>query len=87
MADAVVGRRHGRIPDSGGDTGPSTEDMQAKIGQQALEINFLGRRAQCGRKEMIDATHKLPITRQAELLAISYSNLCYLPRSTSDADL
>jgi putative transposase len=36
---------------------------------------------------MIDATHKLPMTRQAELLAISHSNLYYLPRPTSDADL
>ena len=36
---------------------------------------------------MIDATHKLKMTRQAELLAISHSNLYYLPRPTSDADL
>jgi len=36
---------------------------------------------------MIDATHKLKMTRQAELLAISRSNLYYLPRPTSDADL
>ena len=36
---------------------------------------------------MIDATHDLPITRQAELLEISHSNVYYLPRPTSDADL
>jgi putative transposase len=36
---------------------------------------------------MIDATHQLPMTRQGELLAISRSNLYYLPRPTSDADL
>lgn len=36
---------------------------------------------------MIDATHELPLSRQAELLAISRSNLYYLPRPTSDADL
>ena len=36
---------------------------------------------------MIDVTHKLPMIRQAELLAISRSNLYYLPRPTSDADL
>jgi putative transposase len=36
---------------------------------------------------MIDATHDLPLGRQAELLAISRSNLYYLPRPTSDADL
>jgi putative transposase len=36
---------------------------------------------------MIDATLDLPISRQAELLAISHSNLYYLPRPTSEADL
>jgi putative transposase len=36
---------------------------------------------------MIDATHGLPINRQAELLAISRSNVYYLPRPTADADL
>ena len=32
---------------------------------------------------MIDATHELSMTRQAELLAISHSNLYYLPRPTA----
>ncbi len=36
---------------------------------------------------MIDTTHKLPVTRQAELLDLSRSNVYYLPRSVSDADL
>jgi putative transposase len=36
---------------------------------------------------MIDATHKLPVTRQAELLDLSRSNVYYLPRPVSDADL
>lgn len=36
---------------------------------------------------MIDATHDLSINRQAELLAISHSNVYYLPRPTSEADL
>ena len=36
---------------------------------------------------MIDATHKLPLTRQAELLDLSRSNVYYLPRPVSDADL
>jgi len=36
---------------------------------------------------MIDATHDLSITRQAELLEISHSNVYYLPRATSEADL
>ncbi len=36
---------------------------------------------------MIDATHKLPVTRQAALLNLSRSNIYYLPRPVSDADL
>jgi putative transposase len=36
---------------------------------------------------MIDATHDLSISRQAELLAISHSNVYYLPRPISEADL
>lgn len=36
---------------------------------------------------MIDATQALPISRQAELLEISHSNLYYQPRPTADADL
>src|SRR6266540_3285028 len=36
---------------------------------------------------MIDTTHKLPVTRQAELLDLSRSNVYYLPRPISAADL
>jgi putative transposase len=36
---------------------------------------------------MIDASHKLPVTRQAELLDLSRSNVYYLPRPTSETDL
>jgi len=36
---------------------------------------------------MIDDTHDLPIRRQAELLEVSRSNVYYLPRPTSEADL
>ena len=36
---------------------------------------------------MIDVTHKLAVTRQAELLDLSRSNVYYLPRPVSDADL
>ena len=41
---AVAGERHGRVRDAGGEAGtpgPNVKDMQAKIGQQALEIDFL----------------------------------------------
>ena len=36
---------------------------------------------------MIDSSHDLSINRQAELLAISHSNVYYLPRPNSEADL
>ena len=36
---------------------------------------------------MIDVTHDLPICRQAELLEVSRSNVYYLPRPASEADL
>jgi putative transposase len=36
---------------------------------------------------MIIKAHPLPVTRQAELLAISRSNVYYLPTATSEKDL
>ena len=36
---------------------------------------------------MSDATHGLPVKRQAELLDLSRSNVYYLPRPVADADL
>src|ERR1039457_3190547 len=36
---------------------------------------------------MIDTSHELPVTRQAELLNISRSNVYNLPRAVPDADL
>jgi len=36
---------------------------------------------------MIDATHKLPVKRQAELLDLSRSNVYYLPRPVAETDL
>jgi putative transposase len=36
---------------------------------------------------MIDRTHQLSVTRQAELLGISRGSVYYLPRPVSDADL
>jgi putative transposase len=36
---------------------------------------------------MIDATHDLPVSRQAELLDISHSNVYYLPRALSQTEL
>ncbi len=36
---------------------------------------------------MIDATHELPIVRQAQLLDLARSTVYYQPQPTSDADL
>jgi putative transposase len=36
---------------------------------------------------MIDRTHKLPVTRQAELLNVSRGSVYYLPKPMSEADL
>jgi putative transposase len=36
---------------------------------------------------MIDTDHRLPVIRQAQLLALSRSSVYYLPRPTSSADL
>ena len=36
---------------------------------------------------MIDQTHELTVTRQAELLGLSRANVYYLPRAVPDADL
>ncbi|MEO6074535.1 MAG: IS3 family transposase [Burkholderiales bacterium] len=78
----------------GGASHPEPVDLaplHAKIGQLALENDFLGRRAhQSGiaeRKAMIDRNHDLSLTRQATLLGISRGSVYYLPRAVSDADL
>lgn len=36
---------------------------------------------------MIDKSLELSVTRQAELLNLSHSNVYYLPRAVPDADL
>ncbi|MGD0288841.1 MAG: IS3 family transposase [Candidatus Binataceae bacterium] len=65
--------------------------LHAKIGQQALELDFLARaRSQsgrAGRQAMIDRKHRLSVTRQASLLGLSRGSVYYLPQPTSAADL
>ncbi len=69
------------------DLGP----LHKKIGQQALEIDFFGMRAHQGgiaeRRQMIDRTHPLSVSRQAQLLNISRGAVFYLPKPTSQTDL
>ncbi|MGZ9013095.1 MAG: IS3 family transposase [Burkholderiales bacterium] len=70
---------------------PDLKALHAKIGQQALEIDFLAgaprSRQRCERKAMIDTDHRLPVVRQAQLLELSRSSVYYLPRPTSIEDL
>ncbi|MFC3447141.1 IS3 family transposase [Falsochrobactrum ovis] len=73
--------------------GPTVDvkTLHAKIGELTLENGFFIRCAQqggiAGRKEMIDRTHKLSVTRQAKLLGFSRSSVYYSPRPVSDGDL
>src|SRR6202165_1924456 len=94
VEDAVAGWGAGGVPDSGGETGVPGSRCQGHAGEDrpiGIGERFFGRRARshrrCERKEMIDATHELPVTRQAELLDLSRSNVYYLPRLVSAADL
>ena len=52
---------------------------------------FFGRRARLhgayAREELIDSAHDLPLRRQAELLELSRSNVHFLTRPVSEADL
>ncbi|MGH8291508.1 MAG: IS3 family transposase [Steroidobacteraceae bacterium] len=79
--------------DPNAQTAPAVDlkTLHAKIGELALENDFLGRCAQQGRhaerKAMIDRSHELSVTRQAELLKLSRSSLYYSPRPVSPADL
>ncbi|NEX64571.1 IS3 family transposase [Noviherbaspirillum galbum] len=70
---------------------PDLKTLHAKIGQLTLENDFLGRRAHQGgtaeRKEMIDRTHDLPVSRQCQILSLARSTAYYRPQATSEADL
>lgn len=67
------------------------ETLHAKIGQLALENDFLaGALSKAGpaeRQAMIDRDHDLPVLRQAQVLNISRSSVYYRPRPISTGDL
>ena len=85
-AAARLRRDAGEGAAAGRSQGAARQDRPARAGER-----FFGRRAhQSGhaeRKAMIDRTHELPITRQAELLELSRASVYYLPRPVSEADL
>ncbi|WP_420481984.1 IS3 family transposase [Burkholderia thailandensis] len=66
------------------------KSLHAKIGQLALENDFLKRRARQGgiaeRKAMIDRKHTLPIAQQARLVGVARSSVYYRPQPVSGAD-
>ncbi|MFM9152511.1 MAG: IS3 family transposase [Methylocystis sp.] len=80
-------------PEKSDEKAPSVDikSLHAKIGELTLENDFLGSRAHksgfAERKEMINRDHKLPLTRQAELLNISRGAIYYKSRDVSAADL
>ncbi|HEX4708371.1 MAG TPA: IS3 family transposase [Candidatus Udaeobacter sp.] len=65
--------------------------LHAKIGELALENDFLFRSARQGRpverKAMIEPAHDLPVARQAKVLNLSRSSVYYRPRPVSPKDL
>ncbi|MGH9474675.1 MAG: IS3 family transposase [Terriglobales bacterium] len=75
------------------ETAPAVDlkTLHAKIGELTLENDFLGRCARQGRpaerKAMIDRSHELPLTRQAEVLGLSRGSLYYEPRPVPAGDL
>ena len=77
----------------GGVTTEASVDLKklhAKIGEQALEIDFLeGALTKAGwlsAKRMIDLNHGLSLTQQAKSLGFSRSSVYYLPHSISEHD-
>jgi len=65
-------------------------DYAKKVGELTLEKEFLEGKlkslALSERKEMIDAKHILPITKQSQLLSLSRSSLYYNPVENSDKE-
>ena len=61
------------------DAAPSVDAkaLHAKIGQQALEIDFFAGALE--RQAMIDRAHEPPLTRQTALLGLSRASLYYTP--------
>lgn len=70
---------------------PDLKTLHAKIGQRALENEFLEGGAHQGglaeRNAMIDPTHTLPVVRQCRLIGLSRSTASYQPRPVSDTAL
>ncbi|HRB81210.1 MAG TPA: IS3 family transposase [Nitrospira sp.] len=70
---------------------PDLKVLHAKIGQLALENDFLGRGAHQGglaeRKAMINRTHALSVVRQCQILKLSRSTAYYQPTPVSTMEL
>lgn len=65
--------------------------LHAKIGHQALQIDFLEgalrKIGQLSGKKMIDKTHQLSVRQQSQLIQINRSTLYYKPKEISSTDL
>ncbi|MBA3035308.1 MAG: IS3 family transposase [Desulfobacterium sp.] len=71
--------------------GPSVKELHAKIGQLAMENDFLFSSARSHsrseRKEMIDRKSKLSIVKQCQLIGTSRTSMYYKPKPISFKDL
>jgi putative transposase len=76
--------------DKKSESGPDIKELHTKIGQLAMENDFLSHaraHSRAKRKEMIDRKHTLPLIRQSEILKLSRSSLYYESAPVSDRDL
>ena len=67
--------------------GAAREDRRADAGERFFVRCARKGRTVAERKAMIDRSHTLPVTRQAQQLGISRGSVYYLPRPVSAADL
>ncbi|MCW8828918.1 MAG: IS3 family transposase [Gammaproteobacteria bacterium] len=72
-------------------TEEAVQALHAKIGQLTMENDFLERGARTDsraqRKEMVDRSDPLPVSRQCELLALPRSTFYHVPEPVSEEEL
>jgi putative transposase len=74
--------------DASDKAGGGSEDAARQNRATDLGERFFRKRAHQGeRKEMIDRTHDLPVTRQCQILKLARSTAYYTPQPVSDSDL
>ncbi|MBZ0070787.1 MAG: IS3 family transposase [Gammaproteobacteria bacterium] len=73
------------------ETEENVQALHAKIGQLTMENDFLGTRARTDsraqRKEMVDRTDPLPVSRQCALLDLPRSTFYHVPQPVTEEEL